>query len=271
MPRQIPQHFVILRDGIRSPCLQVLQTIPCQEEYRYNRNSLHECYEVVNIHHMDGFQGRITHADYHHGTDRGLYKLRYLPSQGEEPQEVKFWFTPYALETQSHGLIPLLEFQYRSWIPTGFTPIPLRTNLNEMYATLDRIQEEMLAEIRRREDTDSVRPTDIPFYHPLRRYDRPQTPPRIVETVRVVEVPVERVVVHQKILPLPKGVGDALIRDARASTESCPILQTPFSECRKLAVSSCFHIFDKESLATWQQAHTSCPVCRCKIENVVSE
>jgi hypothetical protein len=89
--------------------------------------------------------------------------------------------------------------------------------------------------------------------------------------VRVVEVPVERVVVHQKILPLPKGVGDALIRDARASTESCPILQTPFSECRKLAVSSCFHIFDKESLATWQQAHTSCPVCRCKIENVVSE
>jgi hypothetical protein len=271
MPRQIPQYFVILRDGIRSPCLQVLQTILCEEEYRYTRNSRHECYEVVNINHMDGFQGRLTHADYYHGPDRSLSKLRYLPSQGEEPQEVKFWFTPYALETQSHGLIPLLEFQYRSWIPTGFTPISLRANLNELYETLGRIQEEMLAEIRRREDNESFRQPDVPFYHPQHRYDRPQTPPRIIETVRVVEVPVERVVVHQRILPMPKAVGDALIRDARMSKDSCPILQTPFSDCEALAVSSCFHIFDKASLATWQQAHTSCPVCRCKIETVVSE
>lgn len=276
MLRQIPQFFAILRDGIRSPCFQMLQTIPCEEEYRYTRNSLHECYEVVNTHPMNEFHGRLIHdPDYRHRNGRGIYTLTYLPSRGDESQEVKFWFTSYALETQSHGLIPLLEFQYRSWIPTGFTPIPFHGSLNQLYTTLARIQEEKLAEIRRCEDSESLRMPDAPSYQPLNRYDRPSTPlretTRIIETVRVVEVPVDRVVVHQRILPLPKAVGDALLRDARVSRDSCPILQTPFSDCDALSVSSCFHIFDKASLMTWQQDHTSCPVCRCKIETIVSE
>jgi hypothetical protein len=278
MPRQIPEYFAILRDGIRAPCLQVLRARACEEDYEYNRHSLRGCYEVVHPRHSDDFRGELIHAPYHTRNDRAIHTLRYLPSEGEEPQEVKFWFTPYVLENHANQVIPLLEFQYRSWIPTGFTPIPLRANLNELYGTLSRIQEERLAEIRHREDNESIRQRDIPFYQPNRYYDRPitpvprpQTPPRIVETVRVVEVPVERVVVQQRVLPLPKAVGDALLRDARVSKDACPILQLPFSECETLAVSSCFHIFDKASLTRWQQDHTSCPVCRCKIENVVSE
>jgi hypothetical protein len=104
------------------------------------------------------------------------------------------------------------------------------------------------------------------------QHERPPTPPPQPE-IRIVqvEVPVERVVVQTRVAPLPKNVGEVLLSHARRGADSCPIAATPFSECTQLCVTSCFHVFDFESLTRWQSEHTSCPVCRCKIENVVSE
>jgi hypothetical protein len=194
--------------------------------------------------------------------------------------------------------VPLLEFQYRSWIPTGYTPLPIRANLNEVYAILSQIQNEKLAEIRRREDNEAFqappRHSSDPYFQP-RRYNehledtwwrmaergvgnhhrsRPQTPPpqpRIVESVRQVEVPVERRVIQHRTLPLPKDIGNQLLGLARKGADACPIAATSFSECEILCITSCFHTFDAASLARWQETHTSCPVCRSKIENVVIE
>jgi hypothetical protein len=36
-------------------------------------------------------------------------------------------------------------------------------------------------------------------------------------------------------------------------------------------VTSCFHVFDSEALNRWRQEHTSCPVCRTMITNVVTK
>jgi hypothetical protein len=74
-----------------------------------------------------------------------------------------------------------------------------------------------------------------------------------------------------RVQPLPKHVGEVLLSAARKGTDSCPIAALTFAECSSLAVSSCFHIFDKESLERWMTTSASCPVCRSKIENVVSE
>ncbi len=281
MPRHIPELFAILRDGIRSPCLQVLEAVPAYDTYGFQRQSLRGSYEIVNPRHVDEFQGRLIQTSYRETNNGSIYTLRYSQPDSDEPKEVYFWMTPYALETHGGQLIPLLEFQYRSWIPTGFYPIPVHTNLNELYAVLTRLQEQRLAEIRHREDDESMRHMrnrEYPVFPdaffgrqsmPISRpHTPPQTPPpRIVERIRVEE----RIVTQQKVLPLPKNVGDILIRDARAGKDTCPILQIPFTDCEKLAVSSCFHIFDAGSLRTWQQTHQTCPVCRCKIENVVSE
>jgi hypothetical protein len=281
MHRQIPEYFAILRDGYRGPTLQVLQAIPSNDGYGSHRNT----FEIVNSRRRDEYIGELAHAPYHITNDGNIHTLRYLPAQGEEPQEVYYWFTPFALDIGNAQGIPLLEFQYRSWIPTGHVPLPVRANLNELFATLHRIQETQLVEIRRREDEASMgtprysraynrihTPPRVDSWNRNSRHLRtPSPPPRIVETVRLVEVPVERVVIQNKPLPIPKAVGDLLLSNARKGADTCPILQTPFSECTKLAVSSCFHIFDAESLSMWQQTHTSCPVCRCKLENVVSE
>jgi hypothetical protein len=37
---------------------------------------------------------------------------------------------------------------------------------------------------------------------------------------------------------------------------------TLYSECDSLSITSCFHIFDKESLDHWFESNSTCPVCR---------
>jgi len=291
MPRDFPEVFAILRDGVRNPCLQILRSHPCL--YNRRRNSIPGGYhEVSNFMNASLYDGLIVRSPYTVSRDETVYIFNYFHSQSGEPQEVYYWFTPFALESRNGDLIPLLEFQYRSWIPTGYQPVPVRANMNQLFDTLTQIQDERLAEIRNIEDTHSIvtlspRHTDFPSYEnditrwahlqgrypPVRHHSRPQTPPlpQIVETVRIVEVPVERLVVEHRMMPLPKAVGELLLSHARKGVDTCPITATPFAECAKLCVSSCFHIFDAESLARWQETHTSCPVCRSKIENIVLE
>lgn len=296
MTRNFPEFFAILRDGIRSPSLQVLRSYPCDYNRNMRRtNAYRGYYEVSNIDNVEEFDGRLLPAPSAVSRDRTIYLLHTFHPDTAEPLEVYYWFTPYVLEGHRGTIIPLLEFQYRSWIPTGYTPLPIRANLNEVYACLSQIQQERLDEIRRREDNDSIQTPprnyyNIPMFEPRhynddpherwmqnsRRGSRVQTPPPPPPPVaRIIEVPVERVVeriiVQQRVLPLPKDVGNLLLSNARKGADSCPIAATPFSECESLCVSSCFHIFDAASLARWQESHTSCPVCRSKIENVVIE
>jgi hypothetical protein len=202
------------------------------------------------------------------------------------------------LQVESHR-VPLLEFQYRSWIPTTNRRIEVEMplSMNQFMDIFERIQRDRLDDIRVSEDDPNARQE---YAYPPRLYrangpddyddrlnpnerfvgamarrqppSRPLTPPAPPE-IRVVqvEVPVERVVVQTRVSPLPKAVGDILLANARRSTDSCPIASTPFSECDILSITSCFHVFDAPSLTRWCEDHTSCPVCRAKIENTVTE
>jgi hypothetical protein len=300
MTRNFPEIFAILRDGVREPCLQILRSFPCEYHRGLRRNTSYRgYYEISNVENPEEFDGRLLPASSFLSHERTIHTLHTFHPETAEPLDVYYWMTPYVLQGNRGRVIPLLEFQYRSWIPVGYHPLPVRANLNEVYAILSQIQQERLDEIRRREDNEAFqnppRHYSDPYFQPRRhnedlqdtwwrmtergagnhRRSRPQTPPppspRIIESVRLVEVPVDRVVVQHRILPLPKDVGNLLLSNARKSADSCPIAATPFSECESLCVSSCFHIFDASSLARWQETHTSCPVCRCKIENVVVE
>lgn len=297
MPRSIPRLFAIVRNAYE-PCLQILEAIPCLNRHRmHTLGDMRDCYEIESYPYSREVEGRTVYEHNYYNQDRNIFVLKYIDPRTHEVQEVKYWITPFYLTGVSTPNIPILEFQYRSWLPPRYDPFPIHTDMERMMRTLHEIQQERLREIRIREDTEADRghsnyprrhhyPFHANDYDPFEGHISPNlneiiprrrpssravTPPRVVEAVRVVEVPVERVVVQQKALPLPKAVGDLLIASARKTTDSCPIAATPFAECEKLCVSSCFHIFDKESLATWQQTHNTCPVCRCKIENVVSE
>ena len=291
MTSTFPEIFAIVRDAIRPPCLQLLVSYVVNRDWDRQYSDL-PLYEIDNMPHAELVQGIV-------GQNGNLMRgnvntIRCQNPDTRERMEVNWWFTPFYVRSEGLQRIPILEFQTRSWIPVGYVPIPIQGNIREILDVLGRIQEDRLAMIRAREDAASQQSMNryrdeyyqarrynqdhrirtppsigVPFRNRRRSISPPAPPPpvRIVE----VEVPVERVVIQTKTMPLPKAVGEVLLKDARAGKDTCPIAATPFAECEKLSVSSCFHIFDAASLARWQEDHTSCPVCRCKIENVVSE
>lgn len=298
MTAELPELFAIIRQAYRGPCLQIL-TSQLNDTYsiyiRQQRRRPRDALTVVNFPNAEMFEDLSLHRTNTSDTRISTYLIQQPQTDGVV--EVKGWFLPYAFRV--HGrLVPLMDFQYRSWIPGEYHPIPIRVNLNEFLHITESIQHDRIREIQAREDN---RVPHIPFYEQVyrmddfdtrydddmnvyiganrhisnRRHSRvdtpPPPPPRIVESVRIIEVPVERVVVQNRVLPLPKAVGDLLLSHARKGGDTCPIAATPFAECEKLCVSSCFHIFDAASLSRWQEVNTTCPVCRCKIENVVSE
>lgn len=327
---RLPETFAILRtNGYRGPSFQLLGSrFVAPSPNRYPSEIPHsprqERFNIVDDITSDDYQYRLEEEP-NYELHRRLFKIRYQHPQTRAVLETLFWVLPFRL-FRGNEIIPLLEFHVRSWIPRSSysLSISFQHSIEEFLRIVERIQQEVLHEIRHREDEESsilnlynripsAGGMDIRNFFGGRRHSRipthtfedsfygeddvddrmsiqtqyvgagagrrsrrgpsppPSPPPRIVETVRVVEVPVERVVVETRIAPIPKNVGEILLANARSGADSCPIAATPFSECTKLCVTSCFHIFDESNLNRWRQDHTSCPVCRCKIENVVSE
>jgi hypothetical protein len=60
---------------------------------------------------------------------------------------------------------------------------------------------------------------------------------------------------------IPKFVALALVRDAVQRDEVCPISMESIT-VNNSAVTSCYHVFEKESIQTWLKTKTSCPVCK---------
>lgn len=64
--------------------------------------------------------------------------------------------------------------------------------------------------------------------------------------------------------PIPKFVADLLIADAVAKSATCPITMEPL-KIDTAAVTTCFHIFDANAIASWltsDAGNGACAVCR---------
>jgi hypothetical protein len=72
-------------------------------------------------------------------------------------------------------------------------------------------------------------------------------------------------------LQLPRFVGEMLMARARQSTDVCPIMLGPFAEAERLAVTSCFHVFDAMGMDNLLERGDNCPVCRANIVNTIYE
>lgn len=285
----LPRTFAILRtNAYRGPQMQIL---------RAERHRLQDYYLIENVEEniSSSLDARLHISNIPlRALDETIYTVKLRNPDTHAIVEVKYWYLPFTIRSLS---IPFLEFQYRSWVPRIDHPVPFHTDIHitEMLRVMDRIQEQRLERIRTMEDRGIQERHYFAYHHPLDGSDdyddrrslegdfvgvnryrirRPPTPPpqpeiRIVEVQ--VEVPVERIIVRTVQKPLPRGVGDILLANARNSADTCPITALPFKDCLKLSITSCFHVFDLESLTKWQEDHNTCPVCRAKIENVVSE
>jgi len=276
-----PEVFGIVRtQGYRGPTIQYLRSHYDSAMGRsyYKINNLYIGEEINNMFYQTN--PRLL--------DKSLYILRFRHPETREIQEVYYWYLPFSVNIEGRA-IPFLDFQYRSWMPRSNLPFPITSDIDEILDCILSIQQQRLAEIQRREDRERERMSFARFFQHtsddeddrmstpenqligarVRRSSRPVTPAQT--TIQIVEVPVERVVVTTRVQPLPKSVGDILLANARKGNDSCPITAVPFTDCSKICVTSCFHIFEAESLTRWHQGHANCPVCRSKIENVVFE
>jgi hypothetical protein len=209
--------------------------------------------------------------DYH---DRFVNKIHMKHPYIDAIIEVNYWTLPYIIRNHGGAPIPVVEFQYRSWIPTtprNYLSIHMPYGSNDFLRVTETIQYERLETICIEEDKYDYRRRLQE--HESRRWELADLRDRNTRLrqreVHIETRTVERIVIKPQTLP--KSVGDILLASARKGEDSCPISTTPFASCKRLCVTSCFHIFENESLVKWNETNSKCPVCRSMIENVVSE
>lgn len=307
------QIFAVVRtQSIRGPSLQFLQM----------RRARHLNEHDVYILEAPPFPFEAYHGHYEetYEIDRHIYKFRYysgLPGI----TEYNYWFLPFRLRIGNYE-IPVVDFQYKSWLPTHYSHIPIHGNAERFMDVLENVHQQRCRQIEddypseRRPRNINAHFFDYHFRRPIedpdeqfvhtntaigagrerrsgnnrRRHQENNTtttttttrsPHRVLvmdsdteepepERERIV-VTLNTVQVQVKTLPIPKPIALLILAEARKGDDTCPIAAQPFKECSKLSVCSCFHIFDSESIERWKTTNDSCPVCRTKIDALVSE
>lgn len=311
------QIFAVVRtQSIRGPSFQFLRIRRIRHLNDENVYSL----EVPPFP-FEAYHGRYEET---YEIDRHIYTFRYysgLPGI----TEYKYWFLPFRLHIDGHE-IPVVDFQYKSWLPTHYSHIPIHGNTERFMDVLENVHQQRCRQIEDEEPTErhprniNSHFFDYHFRRPMEEPDEPmfsntaigagrerrsgnnrrrrnhennntttttttsssrthhpilvidsdneeeeeRQPERVIVTMRTVEVQV-------KTIPIPKPIALLILAEARKGDDSCPIAAQPFKECSKLSVCPCFHIFDSESIERWKNTNDSCPICRTKIDTIVSE
>lgn len=158
--------------------------------------------------------------------------------------EENYWYLPYQIEN-----IPIIDFQYLSWIPSYYTPISIINNSETIFNEFFEIRHLNLIQLQR--SKTPPRPQSYDTY----------SPPIPSRSQTILHQPPKPIRVKEGC-PLPAHVIEALLRDAKVGKECCPISMTSYSECNSLTITSCFHIFETKSIEEWFKTKTNCPVCR---------
>lgn len=95
------------------------------------------------------------------------------------------------------------------------------------------------------------------FFSDLSGYSLDDSGPRVVSRMIVRKTqPVE-----QPKLTLPKRIRDLCVAEFAQKEEMCPIAMEPMT-AENMAITTCFHFFQKEAIETWLSKNNQCPQCR---------
>lgn len=115
--------------------------------------------------------------------------------------------------------------------------------------------------------------TLVPMWYDISREENSNQNPNVI-TNRIVTRTIEfttTLIRHLKSTHiLPKRIAHMVATDAVAREEVCPITMEPIT-METCAVTSCFHVFERDSLAMWHIVHKTCPVCKQDCSVVVIE
>lgn len=155
-----------------------------------------------------------------------------------------FIILPYQVLVEIQGLVialPLIHFH-----TTGFLPSTLLPS-KKMFLT----QEEIV-------DIQETYARINPAYYV-------EAPPAVVITNTNTSTSTStstNTTTSTSTVKAPTFVLEGYITNEIKKGTECPILSIPLQECSSVALLSCYHIFDKESVQKWVQTNPCCPVCR---------
>lgn len=115
--------------------------------------------------------------------------------------------------------------------------------------------------------TDRIRESKALRYKIFQQICLPRTGGQTTRSVDLPLMPAARAVRVPPLLTkaaIPGFVIASMKRDAIARKESCPISMEAFTENTEVAMTSCFHLFEAASLATWFRTHSTCPMCKAE-------
>lgn len=237
----------------------------------------------------------VGHYMFSEGITNRRKTLRVWDNDTTRLSTVYYVTLPYELHIAGNTY-PVVLFHYNAWLPRPENRILLsRDALRQRVMNLVRRYTSIVShEVVNPEDNDSDDEGDNRTFANM--LPAPSTPPRryssssddshrsvmtlaptaesqsIEPLDRLASVAVqqleERVVTEA--LPIPEFVGRLLITNARQGSESCPISTVPYGEIQSLSATSCFHVFETESLQRWLRENRTCPVCRIHVRNMVT-
>lgn len=278
---QFPEKFAVLgTQSSRGPYWQLLQSRHISSGLTSN-----SFYEISPL----SWTYPLSDIEYPDISDWVSHRTLSVRSETGELKVLKYWQFPMSLYT-GNEYFPVIHFEYKAWLPRPLSRVPHRLDdigvqgyvLQEynrkvnaiMNTHEDTVRRRLFDSLPRRPATPplpsrSVSPASTdsddahsvmsiyPHYHTL---DYPLLPPSPTTSPP-----------PSKPLPIPELVGTLLIQNASQGEDTCPISTVPYKELRSLSATSCFHVFDTESIQTWLKEHKQCPVCRHSIANMVTK
>lgn len=270
---QFPKTFAICRkQSTRGPFWQIFQADKVQNHYEISIPGWEQ--SVIQVHETfiaasESLRPESVYCKLANGAIR-----KYI-----------YWYIPMYLQVENNN-IPVIDFQYKAWLLRPTHRIPL-TNTDGILRMLNAFESEYVSQYSSPSTGDLL---DQPIFNRFTEAPmRSPTPPRSRsphsegtlsvysvsppggEFLDFQDIPVLATSQNTRPLSIPDIVGSLLIQNARESNDSCPITATPYSELQSITATSCFHMFDTESIQKWLSDQTSCPVCRTPITNMITK
>jgi hypothetical protein len=171
-------------------------------------------------------------------TNEDPYSLRWATARDTDTnlqeltlvnEKIFLWRTPWAVSYKNVWL-PVLDSNKRGRLPVSFDYV------GEGHA--QRILEQKMLRTR------MISEFRLPYPPPVSSPPSPE--PRI-----------------------PSFVANIMKQDAIRNKADCPISMESITESTNTSLTSCYHIFETESLNTWMNCNRSCPVCKVPVSFTV--
>lgn len=255
--RELPHYFAILRPTSGGgPSYQLCEV--ALSRYNDEDNDEIEFANVKNLELDTAIQNQCVRLEASPETSIFFSRVKNEAHINQDIRQIKWWFLPHTLYWESSVFpapnIPVIDSNKRFYLTRTFhRVVPVNLTSNDWEQTVidyGNRNREIYSLAPREHRVMDIR-GQVPRRSRSPLWDASRAPPRV-----------------QNETPLPSFVMDLLVKDAKETHKTCPITMIAFAELESIGITSCFHLFELESLERWKQEHGDCPLCRSVLSTI---